>query len=155
MNRYTFILAILLMVRAIGSVQAADRDGFEADALPFFNTHCLRCHNDKEAKGEFRFDTLERDFGSQQTAERWAEVLFRINSGEMPPASEPQPKAEELGRVAEWISRQLKEGEAARMAHRGPVTLNRLSRQEYSKSVYDLLGTGLAAIVLSLEFAAR
>lgn len=140
MNRYTFILTILLMVRAIGSVQAADRDGFEADAVPFFNTHCLRCHNDKEAKGEFRFDTLQRDFGSQQTAERWAEVLFRINSGEMPPTSEPQPKAEELGRVAEWISRQLKEGEAARMAHRGPVTLNRLSRQEYSKTVYDLLG---------------
>jgi len=140
MNRYTFILAILLMVRAIGTVQAVDRDGFEADALPFLNTHCLRCHNDKAAKGEFRFDTLERDFGSQQTAERWAEVLFRINSGEMPPASEPQPKAEELGRVAEWISRQLKEGEAARMTRRGPVTLNRLSRQEYSKSVYDLLG---------------
>lgn len=140
MNRYTLILALVLTGCAIGSVQAADNDGFDADALPFFKAHCLRCHNDKQAKGEFRLDRLERDFGTQQTAERWTEVLFRINSGEMPPKTEPQPKVEELGKVAEWILRRLKEGEAARMARRGPVTLNRLSRDEYSKTVYDLLG---------------
>ena len=108
--------------------------------LPFFKSHCLRCHDDKQQKGEFRLDTLARDFGTQQTAERWAEVLFRINSGEMPPKKELQPKAEELGKVAEWISTRLKEGEAARMSRRGPVAHYRLSREEYAQSVYDLLG---------------
>ncbi|MFM7844630.1 MAG: DUF1587 domain-containing protein, partial [Planctomycetota bacterium] len=144
MNRYQAILALLLTVCATRGtarfVQAADGSGYEVHALPFFQAHCLRCHNDKQQKGEFRLDTLARDFGQQQNAERWAEVLFRINSGEMPPKTEPQPKAEELGRVSEWISQRLKEGEAARMARRGPVTLNRLSRDEYSKTVYDLLG---------------
>lgn len=140
MNRYTLILAFVLMGCAIGSVHAADRDGFEAEALPFFKTHCLRCRDDQLQNGEFRLDTLARDFGTQQTAERWAEVLFRINSGEMPPQAEPQPQTEELGKVTEWISRRLKESEAARMARRGPVTLNRLSRDEYSKTVYNLLG---------------
>lgn len=144
MNRYKTILALLLTLYATGCtthfVQAADGNGYEVNALPFFKAHCLRCHNDKQQKGEFRLDTLAHDFGMQQNAERWAEVLFRINSGEMPPKSEPQPKADELGRVSEWISQRLKEGEAARMARRGPVTLNRLSRDEYSKTVYDLLG---------------
>lgn len=140
MNRCASILVLLLTGCAIGSVRAADRDAYEVDALPFFKAHCLRCHDDKQQKGEFRLDTLARDFGTQQTAERWAEVLFRINSGEMPPKTEPQPTAEELGKVAEWISSRSKEGEAKRMARRGPVAHYRLSRQEYAQSVYDLLG---------------
>ncbi|MFM7038870.1 MAG: DUF1592 domain-containing protein, partial [Planctomycetaceae bacterium] len=107
---------------------------------PFFSTYCLRCHSDNQPQGGFRLDTLARDFGTQQTAERWAEVLFRISAGEMPPRTKPQPKAEEIGKVSEWISQRLNEGEAARMARRGPVTLNRLSRDEYSRTVYDLLG---------------
>ncbi len=128
------------VVKPADSTPTAERDEFEVNVLPFFNAHCLRCHDDQQLQGDFRLDTLAHDFGSQQTAERWAEVLFRINSGEMPPMIEPQPKAEELGRVSEWISQRLKEGEAARMSQRGPVTLNRLSRDEYSKTVHDLLG---------------
>jgi len=139
-NRYAFIVALALMGCGIGAVQAADGDGYEAEAQPFFSTYCLRCHSDNQPQGGFRLDTLARDFGTQQTAERWAEVLFRISAGEMPPRTEPQPKAEEIGRVSEWISQRLNEGEAARMARRGPVTLNRLSRDEYSRTVYDLLG---------------
>ena len=63
-----------------------------------------------------------------------------MNAGEMPPKKEPQPKAEELGKVVDWISTRIKEGEAARMAKRGPVAHYRLSREEYGHTVYDLLG---------------
>src|SRR4029077_18291379 len=45
-----------------------------------------------------------------------------------------------LGQVADWISTRLVEGEAARMAKRGPVSHYRLSREEYGHTVYDLLG---------------
>ena len=132
--------ACLLFVLATAHLRADEHANFEKVVAPLFGKYCLRCHDAKKQKGEFRLDTLARDFGTQQTAERWAEVLFRINSGEMPPKTEPQPTAEELGKVTEWISQRLKEGEAARMARRGPVALNRLSRDEYSKTVYDLLG---------------
>src|SRR5262249_4919168 len=67
-------------------------------------------------------------------------VVFRLNAGEMPPKKEPQPKAAELGQVVEWITSRIKEGEAARMAKRGPVTHYRLSRDEYGHTVHDLLG---------------
>ena len=80
------IFALVLTGSSAVSIRAADRDGHETDALPFFKAYCLRCHNDKQQKGEFRLDTLARDFGEQQTAQRWTEVLFRINSGEMPPS---------------------------------------------------------------------
>ena len=73
-------------------------------------------------------------------AQRWGEVVFRINSGQMPPKREPQPKADELGKVADWIASRIKEGEAARMAKRGPVAHYRLSREEYANTIQDLLG---------------
>src|SRR5436190_9672195 len=119
---------------------AAEPADFDAAVQPFFKTYCLRCHDDKTQKGDFRLDTLARDFANQTIAQKWGELLFRINSGEMPPKKEPQPKAEELGKVADWISTRLREGEAARMAKRGPVTHYRLSREEYGHTVYDLLG---------------
>lgn len=100
----------------------------------------MRCHGNQKQEGEFRLDTLSRDFADQAIAQRWSEVVFRLNSGEMPPKKEPQPKSEELGQAVESISVRLKEGEAARMAKRGPVAHYRLSREEYRHTVYDLLG---------------
>ncbi len=107
---------------------------------PFFKAHCVRCHAETEPKGDFRLGSLSRDFADQMAAQRWGEVVFRIKAGEMPPKKEPQPAAEELGKTVDWITARIVEGEAARMARRGPVTLNRLSRDEYANTVYDLLG---------------
>ena len=105
-----------------------------------FGKYCLRCHNAETQEGQFRLDTLSRDFTDMLVAQRWSEVLFRLNSGEMPPTTEPQLSADELGRLSEAISQQIDAGRAARMARRDRVTHNRLSRDEYSKTVYDLLG---------------
>ena len=59
----------------------------------FFTEHCVRCHGEKQQKGEFRVDKLPTDFTELANAQRWAEVLFRINTREMPPKKEPQPTA--------------------------------------------------------------
>jgi hypothetical protein len=119
---------------------AAVPDTPDALIAPFFRTYCNRCHDDKVQKAEFRLDTLRSDFTLQAEAERWSEVRFRMNSGEMPPKTEPQPKAEELAKAVEWISARLAEGEAARMAKRGPIDYYRLSREEYANTIQDLLG---------------
>ncbi len=125
-----FVLAGLLVVT----------QWLAAEPAAFFKTYCLKCHNEEVQKGEFRLDTLKREFGVETTAQDWAEVLFRINSGEMPPKKEKQPTAAELGKVAEWISQNLEAGRAERLAKRGPVALYRLSRDEYANTVADLLG---------------
>lgn len=132
--------AVCLTLLVVSPTRAAEPAGYDGTVVPFFKTHCLRCHNDKLQKGDLRLDTLSRDFSKQEVAQRWGEVLFRLNAGEMPPKKEPQPKAEELGKVAEWISTRIREGVAARMAKRGPVAHYRLSREEYGHTVYDLLG---------------
>lgn len=130
----------LLVIVALPLAAGAEPASFEKQVAPFFKTYCSRCHDEKVQKGQFRLDALSRDFSSQAIAQRWGEVVFRINSGEMPPKKEPQPKADELGAVVEWITSRIKEGEADRMAKRGPVAHYRLSREEYGHTIQDLLG---------------
>lgn len=132
-------LGLLAVIPTAASAAEAPTT-FEQAVQPFFETYCLRCHNALKQEGQFRLDTLPRDFTDMTRAQRWAELVFRMNAGEMPPKKEPQPKSEELGRAVEWISARIKEGEAARMARRGPVAHYRLSREEYGHTVYDLLG---------------
>ena len=134
----TLVLALLAMV---STSQGADETaGFAKAVEPFFAKYCFRCHDAKKQEGEFRLDTLQRHFEDMAVAQRWGEVLFRVNSGEMPPKDEQQPEALELGALSEWISARINEGRAARMAKRGPVAHYRLSRDEYANTVYDLLG---------------
>lgn len=132
--------AFLLFLVPLPALAADPPAGFDQAVQPFFQTYCLRCHDAKKQEGEFRLDTLPREFTEELAAQRWAEVVFRMNSGEMPPKKEPQPKPQELGAAVDWLATRIKEGEAARMARRGPVAHYRLSREEYGHTVYDLFG---------------
>ena len=107
---------------------------------PFFEKYCNRCHGKEEQKGDFRIDTLSRDFRSGRDTELWVEVMERINSGEMPPEDEPYPTDGAIGKVVGWLGDRIKEGERARMAKRPKVAHYRLSREEYANTVFDLLG---------------
>ena len=71
---------------------------------------------------------------------RWAEVIERINSGEMPPKQKKQPTQDEIAKFVTSLDSLIKEGRAARMAARPAVAHYRLSRKEYQNTVYDLLG---------------
>ena len=85
-------------------------------------------------------DNLSPKVGTENTPQ-WLEIMERINSGEMPPEdAKVRPKAEESARIVEWIAARMKEGEAARMAARGRVSFNRLTRDEYVNTVRDLIG---------------
>lgn len=137
MSRLKRTLMTMMLVLFAGTCLAADTP---PAVTTFFETYCLRCHDAQKQEGQFRLDTLPREFVDQATAQRWGEVVFRMNSGEMPPKDEPQPNADELGRAVDWISASIAEGQATRMARRGPVALYRLSRDEYAHTAYDLLG---------------
>ena len=129
-----------MLVWLTNSSFAAEAAGFDDAVKPFLQKYCLRCHNEQKQKGEFRLDTLSRDFAHAKTAQQWEEVIFRLNAGEMPPEDEPQPSPDDLGKVVDWLSARSSEVQAARMARRGPVAHYRLSRNEYQNTIYDLLG---------------
>lgn len=106
----------------------------------FLETHCVRCHGAKKSKGDLQLDELSRDFKSGLDGSAWAEVVEKINAGEMPPEEEEQPTETEIAAVIGQLDAKIREGRAARMAARPSVAHYRLSRKEYQNTVYDLLG---------------
>ena len=121
-------------VTAIEPVLAAEP--YEA----FLAKHCLRCHGPEKVERDLRIDRLSRDFKTGTDGHLWAEIVERINSGEMPPEEEPQPTVDEIAAVVRQLDERIREGRAARMAARPAVAHYRLSRKEYQNTVYDLLG---------------
>ncbi|MGB0581401.1 MAG: DUF1592 domain-containing protein, partial [Limisphaerales bacterium] len=135
MNCRILLLSFLLAGAPVRAV-----DSFEQAVGSFFSRHCNDCHGEKKQKGDFRLDVLSRDFTDGKDVAMWVEVMDRINSGEMPPENKPQPTAAEIESVVGWLGEQIKEGKRARMAKRAKVAHYRLSREEYSNTIHDLLG---------------
>ncbi|MFM7111834.1 MAG: DUF1587 domain-containing protein, partial [Planctomycetota bacterium] len=129
------LLAIFAAVIGLGDVVRAV-EPHEA----FLEKHCARCHGPEKMKGELRIDRLSRDFKTGADATRWAEVIERVNAGEMPPKSEPKPTQQEIAGFVTKLDSLIKEGRASRMGARSPVAHYRLSRKEYQNTIYDLLG---------------
>ncbi len=122
------------------SLQAEELPDLEQVVQPFLKKHCVECHGADVQKGDFRVDNLSSKVGTENTPQ-WLEIMERINSGEMPPEdAKVRPTADESGQIVEWIAARMKEGESARMAARGRVSYNRLTRDEYVNTVRDLIG---------------
>ncbi|NDH93287.1 MAG: DUF1588 domain-containing protein [Planctomycetia bacterium] len=135
MSRHSAFSWCLILAAAMSAATAA-AEPFEA----FLQQHCLRCHGPDLAERDLRIDQLSRDFAAGTDGHLWAEIVERINAGEMPPEEEPQPTVDAIAAVVGQLDTRIREGRAARMAARPPVTHYRLSRVEYQHTVYDLLG---------------
>ena len=104
---------VIAMITMSSSVRSASGfDGLDKTSQTFLKSHCLRCHDASKQKGKFRLDTLGTDFTNPLVAEKWDEVVFRINASEMPPEKEPQPSALEIGSIAETLTKRIREGTA-------------------------------------------
>ncbi len=135
----SFLFPVVCTLLSTGLV-AADAPAWESKVQGYLEANCLKCHDGKSDKSDFRIDNLSHKVGMENTSQ-WREIVERISSGEMPPKKEKKrPSAEESNYVVDWLSGRLLEGESARLAARGPVNYNRLTRDEYVNTIRDLLG---------------
>ena len=105
---FRFILAALVIALSLNSVQAAS----PLDKLrPFLTKHCYECHGPRKQKNDMRFDTLGTELSEKETLAAWQGILDQLNLGEMPPKKNPQPEAQELARVVDSLTDQLKHRE--------------------------------------------
>jgi mono/diheme cytochrome c family protein len=146
MSQRSFATAMVLLALASGTgtaaaAQSGGGSGIETVVKPFFAEHCTSCHGEKKQKGDLRVDTLTIDFDSPKIMGHWEEIMNRINSGDMPPEDKPRPKPDDIARVAEWITGQLREAESVKQSSAGEkVAFRKLSREEYANTIRDLLG---------------
>jgi hypothetical protein len=134
-------LLIGIISTLVSSASAhAETEWLDPKVRAYLDSYCVECHDANVQKGDFRIDTLSAKIGIEDTP-HWLELMERISSGEMPPEKEKtRPTAQESAAVVEWIAARMKEGESARLAARDRVSYNRLTRDEYAHTIYDLLG---------------
>ena len=138
LNRLAHSL-LLGLAAVIGPAQA---DEFEQAVRPFFNEHCVTCHGERKAESDLRLDLqLSTDFADAATKSWWSEIVNVLNSHEMPPESEPQPKSDEVAKVVDWITEQIAASELKRRD--SAIVLRRLNRVEYKNTIRDLVGVDI------------
>jgi len=130
------LLAILWIVSP--SVATA---AFPKAASEFVVKYCAECHGAQSAEGDFRIDRLGNDLAVESSHKRWARVLARVQSGEMPPANFGERPADAVSAVAmQALKLAFHEQAHATRDNGGRVRTRRLNRLEYENTVHDLLG---------------
>ena len=57
-----------------------------AEITGFVTTHCLDCHQGKEAEAGLNLQTFPLDLSKPHLERRWLQIVDRVATGEMPPA---------------------------------------------------------------------
>lgn len=99
---------------------------------------CLYCH-DGDTETRLDFETLGRDLSAPDTFRSWVHVFERIESGEMPPPSEPRPAKGDVENALENLGGALRAANLEQQITKGRVPMRRLTRLEHANTLRDLL----------------
>lgn len=136
-------------MRAIASLIAASAalvasatvnagDGGAHQKWQLLGTYCEKCHNATDWAGSVAFDTMNAQ-DIPQDAKVWEEAVTKLQGRLMPPPGEKQPGQASIDSFVSWLQTRLDTADAAH-PDPGYVTLHRLNRTEYARSVQELLG---------------
>ena len=100
--------------------------------------YCVVCHNDVMSTGNLTLSDfeVERAVDRAETAEK---MIVKLRAGMMPIPGAPRPSPDTLLALVETLENLIDEA-AAVDTNPGRRTFQRLNREEYSRSVEDLLG---------------
>ncbi|MFZ9793328.1 MAG: DUF1587 domain-containing protein, partial [Gemmataceae bacterium] len=133
-NKYMTVMASIIFLFLVGICKAQP----ESQAN-FLKTHCGRCHDNENPKGNFNIKSLHDNFQDKKSRSQWLKIIQQIESGAMPPNSSKLPQ-EEYSQLKSWITKEISKA----MSSEGRVTLRRLNRVEYENTVRDLFGVDVA-----------
>ncbi|HYG77660.1 MAG TPA: DUF1592 domain-containing protein [Planctomycetota bacterium] len=136
---HRFALMIALSALAACSARSADTGSFEKSLKPFLAKHCVDCHGSEVQKARLRLDNLPPDFKTHDVAEVWIKAFDKVHQGQMPPATEERPTADELAAATSFLKKELHQASLAHQRSEGRVSVRRLNRTEYDYTLSDLL----------------
>ncbi len=132
-----FRFALVLSFASAGFSVAADP--FQREMEPFLEAYCIQCHDEDSQKGDVEltpFATLEEVQGDRKL---WLKVLHQLETREMP-TKKPLPSEAEYEAMIAWIQANVNNLDYRALNHPGRVTIPRLTKLEYNRTVRDLLG---------------
>src|SRR5262245_2473162 len=114
-------------------------DSFATNVRPLIQKYCIDCHNDKKSSGELNLAAFKDTASVAKQFATWETVKKRLELKEMPPKNKPAPSDDERKRMAAAIGAELAKVDSAPPSP-GRVTLRRLNRGEYNRTIHDLCG---------------
>jgi hypothetical protein len=126
------------LIAALACSVAANAGDAVHEKWQLLGDYCEKCHNATDWAGSVAFDTMQPQ-DIPQDAKVWEEAVTKLQGRLMPPPGEKQPPQARIDSFVSWLQTNL---DAADAAHPDPgyVTLHRLNRTEYARSVQELLG---------------
>ena len=121
--------------------RAQETSLIEAEKLTeFFSNYCFQCHGAEKQKADLNLQAhLGEGLPLAADREIWAEALELMREGEMPPENKEQPPAELRAAVIADLTARVAAFDASVPDTPGRVTVRRLNREEYNRTVRDLL----------------
>jgi hypothetical protein len=107
-------------------------------------THCVRCHGEKKAKGGLNLSQLLGEQPLIKNREQWNHVIDLVKAGEMPPEDEEQPTVDQRGEILFHLDQSLNHFDFSSLDNPGFESARRLTNQEYNRTISDLLGISLS-----------
>jgi mono/diheme cytochrome c family protein len=134
------LVMIAMMLITLAPTTAASGADQRADVKQFLKQHCVKCHGPANQKADRRVDDLPFEFDNDDDLGQWQDILDQLNLGDMPPASEPRPDAEQLKSVIATLSNEIRQAHATARDNHSETILRRLNRREYLNTIRDLFG---------------
>lgn len=82
-----------------------------ASLQTFLESHCIKCHGAKKAKGGIRLDRLDQRIALGFDFETWTAIHEQLREGQMPPEDERQPEDSERLAAVSWIGVELEKAQ--------------------------------------------
>ncbi len=118
-------------------VPAALEAKFVKESLPLIKASCMGCHTGEQGAGGVRFDLAKSAADLIKDPDLWDRVLVNLRNKTMPPVGfKPMSEGDRKKLIAGVHDVLLSEGSKD---NPGRVTIRRLNRYEYSRTVRDLL----------------
>jgi mono/diheme cytochrome c family protein len=136
----SFVVAVVMVVVEATASAAAPRAVLDAQHKEFLTVTCGKCHASDTPEANFRVDDLPLAIDTVAAAERWQKVLGALNSGEMPPADEPQPERAAKADFLDVLATTMVVARKSLADQGGLIAMRRLNRREYANTLRDLLG---------------
>ena len=116
---------------------------YKKHILPTLTKYCLDCHDAENAKGDIDLESALSRRPLVRDRPLWENVAERIRNGDMPPKNKDRPDDEESLRLRKWISNEVNLFDYSQVKAPGHVPARRLSREEYNRTIRDLIGLDL------------
>ena len=138
-----FVFALATVVTVQAQTPQADPGAqidYEMQVLPLLTKFCGDCHTGDNAGAGVAFDKLKIEVARTRDRNIWKKVHTQIDMKIMPPPDSEQPSPEERTLMNDWIQSHAITVACDGPAFPGRVTLRRLNRNEYNRTIRDLIG---------------